>query len=138
MLVSSLMVQCKCEYERVPFTFADWNPEEVGSSLFFVVIGKTTRRLPTRLVISCRTSLVLCEPTEMYEGQRAVIGGGVGLAIAFLLPRQLVAAGREVHAIMALVPKSCCCFSGQFRSILTRRSHPHHHRRRFSWREVAL
>ena len=60
----------------------------------------------------------LGEPTEMGEGKWAVIGGGVGLAIAFPVARQLVAAGREVHAIMGARTKDLLLLEDQFRSIL--------------------
>jgi ferredoxin--NADP+ reductase len=42
----------------------------------------------------------LGKPTEMHDGSWCVIGGGVGLAIAYPVARMLVESGHEVHAIM--------------------------------------
>ena len=115
-----LMVRANECGERVPFTFADWNPEGGGVEFIFMVIGKTTRMLSTYEVGDFLQDVTgpLGEPTEMGEGKWAVIGGGVGLAIAFPVARQLVAAGREVHAIMGARTKELLLLEDQFRSIL--------------------
>jgi len=115
-----LMVRANECGERVPFTFADWNPEEGWVEFIFMVIGKTTRMLSTYEVGDFLQDVTgpLGEPTEMGEGKWAVIGGGVGLAIAFPVARQLVAAGREVHAIMGARTKELLLLEDQFRSIL--------------------
>ena len=115
-----LMVRANECGERVPFTFADWNPEEGWVEFIFMVIGKTTRMLSTYEVGDFLQDVTgpLGEPTEMDEGKWAVIGGGVGLAIAFPVARQLVAAGREVHAIMGARTKELLLLEDQFRSIL--------------------
>ena len=112
-----LMVRANECGERVPFTFADWNPEEGWVEFIFMVIGKTTRMLSTYEVGDFLQDVTgpLGEPTE---GKWAVIGGGVGLAIAFPVARQLVAAGREVHAIMGARTKELLLLEDQFRSIL--------------------
>ena len=113
-----LMVRANECGERVPFTFADWNPEEGWVEFIFMVIGKTTRMLSTYEVGDFLQDVTgpLGEPTEMGEGKWAVIG--VGLAIAFPVARQLVAAGREVHAIMGARTKELLLLEDQFRSIL--------------------
>ena len=112
-----LMVRANECGERVPFTFADWNPEEGWVEFIFMVIGKTTRMLSTYEVGDFLQDVTgpLGEPTEMGEGKWAVIGGGVGLAIAFPVARQLVAA---VHAIMGARTKELLLLEDQFRSIL--------------------
>ena len=112
-----LMVRANECGERVPFTFADWNPEEGWVEFIFMVIGKTTRMLSTYEVGDFLQDVTgpLGEPTEMGEGKWAVIGG---LAIAFPVARQLVAAGREVHAIMGARTKELLLLEDQFRSIL--------------------
>ena len=115
-----LMVRANECGERVPFTFADWNPEEGWVEFIFMVIGKTTRMLSTYEVGDFLQDVTgpLGEPTERGEGKWAVIGGGVGLAIAFPVARQLVAAGRKVHAIMGARTKELLLLEDQLRSIL--------------------
>ena len=92
-----LMVRAKETGERVPFTLAGWNPEEGWVEFIFMVIGKTT---------------------EMAEGPCAVIGGGVGLAIAFPVAKHLVETGHEVHAIMGARTKDLLLLEDQFRELL--------------------
>ncbi len=71
-----------------------------------------------RLVISCRITGPQVSPTEMGEGKWAVIGGGVGLAIAFPVARQLVAAGRGSRNHGRSASKELLLLEDQFRSIL--------------------
>lgn len=115
-----LMVRANEYGERVPFTFADWNAEEGWVEFIFMVIGKTTTMLSSYEAGDCLQDVVgpLGTPTEMGEGKWAVIGGGVGLAIAFPVARQLVATGHEVHAIMGARTKELLLLEDQFRSIL--------------------
>ena len=115
-----LMVRANEYGERVPFTFADWNAEEGWVEFIFMVIGKTTTMLSGYEAGDCLQDVVgpLGTPTEMGEGKWVVIGGGVGLAIAFPVARQLVATGHEVHAIMGARTKELLLLEDQFRSIL--------------------
>jgi ferredoxin--NADP+ reductase len=115
-----LMVRADENGERVPFTFADWNAEEGWVEFIFMVVGKTTTMLSR---FEAGDSLLdvtgpLGQPTEMGEGSWCVIGGGVGLAIAYPVARQLVATGHEVHAIMGARTKDLLLLEEQFRSIL--------------------
>ena len=115
-----LMVRANERGERVPFTFADWNAEEGWVEFIFMVIGKTTTMLSTYEEGDSLQDVVgpLGVPTEMGEGTWVVIGGGVGLAIAFPVARQLVATGHEVHVIMGARTKDLHLLEDQFRSIL--------------------
>ncbi len=113
-----LMVRANETAERVPFTFADWNPSEGWVEFIFMVIGKTTTMLATYEPGDILEDVTgpLGQPTELGEGTWAVIGGGVGLAIAFPVARQLAATGHEVHAIMGARTKDLLLLEDQFRS----------------------
>lgn len=106
-----LMVRANETGERVPFTLAGWNGDEGWVEFIFMVIGKTTEMLSTYEAGDSLRDVVgpLGVPTEMPEGPCAVIGGGVGLAIAFPVAKHLVETGHEVHAIMAPAPRTSCC-----------------------------
>jgi ferredoxin--NADP+ reductase len=114
-----LMVRASETGERVPFTFADWNAEEGWVEFIFMVIGKTTTQLSQLQEGDSLLDVTgpLGTPTEMAPGKWAVIGGGVGLAIAFPVARQFVAAGNEVHAIMGARTKDLLLLEDQFRTI---------------------
>ncbi len=115
-----LMVRANETGERVPFTFADWNPEEGWVEFIFMVIGKTTEMLSMYEVGDAFEDVTgpLGRPSEFNDGVWTVIGGGVGLAIAFPITRQLVNTGHEVDAIMGARTKDLLLLEEQFREIL--------------------
>lgn len=115
-----LVIRANETGERVPFTFADWNATEGWIEFIFMVIGKTTTMLSSYEAGDYLQDVTgpLGQPTEMGEGKWAIIGGGVGLAIAFPVARQFVASGNEVHAIMGARTKELLLLEDQFRSIL--------------------
>ena len=116
-----LMVRANECGERVPFTFADWNAEEGWVEFIFMVVGKTTEMLSKYEAGDEIEDLTgpLGQPTDMSgEGAWCVIGGGVGLAIAYPVARQLVATGHEVHAIMGARTKDLLLMEDQFRELL--------------------
>lgn len=110
-----LMVRANETGERVPFTLAGWNGDEGWVEFIFMVIGKTTEMLSTYEAGESLRDVVgpLGVPTEMAEGPCAVIGGGVGLAIAFPVAKHLVETGHEVHAIMGARTKDLLLGLGQ-------------------------
>ena len=114
-----LVIRANETGERVPFTFADWNAAEGWIEFIFMVIGKTTTMLSSYEAGDYLQDVTgpLGQPTEMGEGKWAIIGGGVGLAIAFPVARQFVASGNEVHAIMGARTKELLLLEDQFRSI---------------------
>ena len=85
-----------------------------------MVIGKTTEMLSSYEAGDSLMDVTgpLGEPTEMDEGPCAVIGGGVGLAIAFPVAKHLVETGHEVHAIMGARTKALLLLEDQFRELL--------------------
>ena len=115
-----LMVRANETGERVPFTFADWNPEEGWVEFIFMVVGKTTKMLSTYEAGDSLEDVTgpLGQPSEFGDGKWGVIGGGVGLAIAFPIARKLVKEGKDVHAIMGARTKELLLLEDQFRSIL--------------------
>lgn len=115
-----LVIRANETGERVPFTFADWNAAEGWVEFIFMVIGKTTTMLSSYEAGDYLQDVTgpLGQPTEMATGKWAIIGGGVGLAIAFPVARQFVASGNEVHAIMGARTKELLLLEDQFRSIL--------------------
>ena len=115
-----LMVRANETGERVPFTFADWNADEGWVEFIFMVVGKTTKMLSTYEVGDSIEDVTgpLGKPSEFGDGVWTVIGGGVGLAIAFPITRLLVQQGKEVHAIMGARTKDLLLLEDQFREIL--------------------
>ena len=105
--------------ERVPFTFANWNPEEGWIEFIFMVVGKTTEclsKLEEGDEIRDITGPLGC-PTEVEGDRVAVIGGGVGLAIAYPVARTLCEQGKKVSVIMGARTKDLLILFEQFAAL---------------------
>ncbi len=88
--------------ERIPLTLADQNPERGTITIMYQKVGKTTELLDTLCVGDTVLDVVgpLGRATEL-EGYRrvAVIGGGVGCAIAYPEAKALHRLGAHVDMI---------------------------------------
>ena len=114
-----LMIRANETGERVPFTFADWNPEEGWIEFIFMVIGKTTEMLSKYEAGDYLQDVTgpLGRPTEVEGDHIAVIGGGVGLAIAYPVARTLCKEGKKVSVIMGARTKDLLILTDQFREL---------------------
>ncbi|AEB07840.1 sulfide dehydrogenase (flavoprotein) subunit SudB [Coriobacterium glomerans PW2] len=114
-----LMVRTCETGERVPFTFANWSPEEGWIEFIFMVIGKTTRclaELEEGDEIADLTGPLGC-PTEIEGDRVAVVGGGVGLAIAYPVARTMCEEGKKVSVIMGARTKDLLILFEQFAAL---------------------
>ena len=88
--------------ERVPFTVADFDREKGSVTIIVQVVGKTTTDLSkfSEGDMLCDFAGPLGVPTHL-EGLKkvAVIGGGLGTAIAYPQAKKLHSLGAEVTAI---------------------------------------
>lgn len=88
--------------ERIPLTVADYDREEGSVTVIFQVVGATTESLNHLQVGDCLHDFVgpLGRATET-EGlsKVAVVGGGVGCAIAYPVAKKLFENGAEVHVV---------------------------------------
>lgn len=88
--------------ERIPLTIADYNPEEGTVSVIFQKVGKSTKIIGAMKEGDHLLDFVgpLGTPSE-FEGMKkvAVIGGGLGCAIALPQAKQLHADGVYVDVI---------------------------------------
>ena len=89
--------------ERVPLTIADANRETGGVTIIFQKVGATTRLLDALEVGDSLLDFVgpLGKPTQTEGIQRAaVLGGGLGVAIAYPQAKALHDMGAEVDLIV--------------------------------------
>lgn len=89
--------------ERVPFTFSDWSAEEGWIRFIFMRVGKTSHELSHFEVGDSLADVAgpLGVPTHVEGlGRVAVVGGGVGAAVAHSVARAMLAAGNEVTVIL--------------------------------------
>ena len=114
-----LMVRADETGERVPFTFANWNPDEGWIEFIFMVVGKTTRCLSQMNegdYLRDVTGPLGC-PTEIQGDRVTVIGGGVGLAIAYPVARMLCEQGKKVSVIMGARTADLLILTEQFEAL---------------------
>jgi len=99
-----LMVRVGEGGERIPLTFSDWNAEEGWVRFIFMRVGKTTNEMWNLEAGDSLADVVgpLGTPTHITgEGHRvAVVGGGVGAAVAYPVARALAGAGADVTVIL--------------------------------------
>ncbi len=89
--------------ERIPLTIADFNRQQGTVTIIFQIVGATTEKLNHKLEGEFIQDFVgpLGVPTHT-QGLRkvAVVGGGVGCAIAYPVAKKLHQQGCEVHSII--------------------------------------
>ncbi len=89
--------------ERIPLTVADYDREAGSVTVIFQVVGATTEKLNHMKEGECLHDFVgpLGRATET-EGKKkvAVVGGGVGCAIAYPVAKKLFLQGTEVHTVV--------------------------------------
>lgn len=88
--------------ERIPLTIADYNRENGTVTIIYQIVGKTTRVLSEmnegEYLLDFVGPLGVASHLDGYK-KVAVIGGGLGTAIAYPQAKKLHSLGAEVHAI---------------------------------------
>ena len=109
--------------ERVPLTIADFDREKGTVTIIFQIVGASTMELNA---LGEGDSLVdfvgpLGTPSEV-EGLKkvAVVGGGVGCAIAYPIAKKLHALGTEVHTVAGFRNKDLVILEDEFRAVSDR------------------
>jgi len=105
--------------ERIPLTVADYDRQKGTVTIIFQVVGATTEKLNRKNEGEYIEDFAgpLGKPTET-EGLKkvAVVGGGVGCAIAFPVAKKLHDIGCEVHSIVGFRNKDLVILEDEFRA----------------------
>ena len=108
------------EGERIPLTIADYNREKGTITIIFQIVGGTTERLNRLGEGDCIQDFVGPLGTASHvEGLKkvAVIGGGVGCAIAYPVAKKLHELGAVVHSIVGFRNRDLVILEKEFRSV---------------------
>ncbi len=109
--------------ERIPLTVADTDPERGSVTIIFQTVGKTTKKLAGKREGETIEDFVgpLGRPTET-EGLKkvAVVGGGVGCAIAYPVAKKLSSLGCTVHSIVGFRSRDLVILEKEFRAVSDR------------------
>ena len=105
------------EGERIPLTIADFDREAGTVTIIYQIVGSTTKLLDSKKVGESITDFVgpLGRATET-EGLKkvAVVGGGVGCAIALPVAKKLHEMGATVHSVVGFRNKDLVILSEEF------------------------
>jgi ferredoxin--NADP+ reductase len=108
--------------ERVPLTIADYNREKGTVTIIFQKVGFSTNLLASKEIGDSISDFVgpLGTATE-YEGMKkvAVVGGGVGCAIAFPQAKALHELGVEVDVIVGFRNKDIVILEDEMKAVST-------------------
>lgn len=115
-----VIVRATEDGERIPLTVADFDREKGTVKIIFQIVGATTYLL-NRLNVGDRLADFvgpLGNPTET-EGLKkvAVVGGGVGCAIAYPVAKKLHEEGAEVHSIVGFRNRDLVILEDEFRRV---------------------
>lgn len=111
------------EGERIPLTIADFDREKGTVTIIFQIVGKTTKALS-----GLEAGDYLCDfvgplgVASHVEGLKkvAVIGGGVGSAIAYPVAKKLYHLGADVDVIVGFRNKDLVILEDEFKAASTR------------------
>ena len=105
--------------ERIPLTVADYDRTKGSVTVIFQVVGAGTERLNRLSVGESLSDFVgpLGNATELGGVEKvAVVGGGVGCAIAYPIAKALFERGVEVHSIVGFRNRDLAILEEEFRA----------------------
>ncbi|MBQ8737996.1 MAG: sulfide/dihydroorotate dehydrogenase-like FAD/NAD-binding protein [Clostridia bacterium] len=106
--------------ERIPLTVADTDPEKGSVTIIFQVVGATTEALNHKMQGDYIADFVgpLGRPTHTDGLKKvAVVGGGVGCAIAYPVAKKLHNNGCEVHVISGFRTSELVILEDEFKAV---------------------
>ncbi len=115
-----IIFRAKEDSERVPLTIADYDRQNGTVTIIYQIVGGSTMELDSLQVGEELHDFVgpLGTPTKL-DGLRkvAVVGGGVGCAIAYPIAKALHEQGVEVHSIVGFRNRELLILEDEFRAV---------------------
>lgn len=104
--------------ERIPLTIADFDREKGTITIIFQIVGGTTERLnhlnQGEYIQDFVGPLGVASHTDGLK-KVAVVGGGVGCAIAYPIAKKLHKLGAEVHSVVGFRNKDLVILEDEFK-----------------------
>ena len=114
-----VILRSHCDGERIPLTVADYDRSEGSITVIFQVVGAGTEKLNHLTVGDSLCDFVgpLGNATKLDGLKKvAVVGGGVGCAIAYPVAKALFERGVEVHTIVGFRNRDLVILEKEFQS----------------------
>jgi ferredoxin--NADP+ reductase len=106
--------------ERIPLTIADFDREKGTVTIIYQIVGATTEKLNHKnegeYISDFVGPLGVASHTEGLK-KVAVIGGGVGCAIAYPIAKKLHNNGAEVHSVVGFRNKDLVILEDEFNAV---------------------
>ncbi len=118
-----IILRVDSEGERIPLTIADYDRENGTITIIFQIVGATTEKLNhlNEGDYICDFAGPLGKPSEVEGFKKvAVIGGGVGCAIAYPTAKALSENGAEVHSIVGFRNRDLVILVDEFKKVSQR------------------
>ncbi|MBR2020510.1 MAG: sulfide/dihydroorotate dehydrogenase-like FAD/NAD-binding protein [Clostridia bacterium] len=118
-----IILRTDAEGERIPLTVADYDRAAGSVTIIFQIVGATTEKLNALQEGDSLHDFVgpLGRATET-DGKRkvAVVGGGVGCAIAYPVAKKFFEQGTEVHTVAGFRTKDLVILEKEFEAASTK------------------
>ena len=118
-----VILRACADSERIPLTIADQDPAAGTVTVIFQVVGAGTMQLNGLAAGDALQDFAgpLGRPTETQGLKKvAVVGGGVGCAIAYPVAKKLHELGCEVHTIVGFRSQDLVILEEEFRAVSDR------------------
>ncbi|WP_461256892.1 sulfide/dihydroorotate dehydrogenase-like FAD/NAD-binding protein [Treponema sp. R80B11-R83G3] len=114
-----VIVRANADSERIPLTIADCDTQKGSITIIFQIVGATTFCLNQLQEGEAIHDLAgpLGNPSDCSAEKVAIIGGGVGSAIAYPLAKKFFNQRAEVHAIVGFRTKDLVILEDEFRAV---------------------
>ena len=115
-----IILRAKEDSERIPLTIADFDREKGTITIIYQIVGGSTIELDTLNEGESLHDFVgpLGKPSETDGLKKvAVIGGGVGCAIAYPIAKKLSSLGCEVYSIAGFRNKELVILEDEFKNV---------------------
>ena len=114
-----IILRVDAEGERIPLTIADFDREKGTITIIFQIVGATTEKLnhleEGEFIHDFVGPLGVPSHTDVLK-KVAVVGGGVGSAIANPIAKKLHHLGAEVHSIVGFRNKDLVILEDEFKA----------------------
>lgn len=115
-----IILRAEEDGERIPLTVADANEEMGEVTVIYQIVGETTMALDRLNVGDALVNFVgpLGNPTDLNGLKKiAVIGGGVGNAIAYPIAKKAKKLGITVHSVLGFRCKDLVILEKEFKEV---------------------
>ena len=115
-----IIVRAKADSERIPLTVADYDREAGTVTIIYQIVGGSTMELDTLCAGDSVEDFVgpLGKASKLDGLKKvAVVGGGVGCAIAYPTAKRLHELGCEVHTITGFRNKDLVILEDEFKAV---------------------